>query len=110
MRGTVRIGQYDVDMLANGASPFIYKRIFKKDFFTAIGDAKNVDIDTVTEMAYVMHLQTEKTFKDILDTVTISDFYEWIAGFEALDFPMASSKIMGIYYDNQKGTATPKKK
>ena len=40
MRGTVRIGQHDVDMLANGASPFIYKRIFKKDFFTAIGDAK----------------------------------------------------------------------
>ncbi len=110
MRGTVRIGQHDVDMLANGASPFIYKRIFKKDFFTAIGDAKDVNIDAVTEMAYVMHLQTEKPFKDILDTVTISDFYEWVAGFEPFDFPMASSKIMGIYYDQTKTTVTQKKK
>jgi len=110
MRGTVKIGGTEVDMLANGASPFIYKRIFHKDFFNAMGAPDKVDIDTITEMGFVMHLQTEKTFKDILDTVTISDFYEWIAGFEALDFPMASSKIMGIYYDNQKGSATPKKK
>ena len=110
MRGTVRIGQYDVDMLANGASPFIYKRIFKKDFFTAIGDAKNVDIDTVTEMAYVMHLQTEKTFKEILDTVKIDDFYEWVTQFEALDLPMATNQIMALYYDQQKTTVRPKKK
>ena len=29
MRETIKIGNADVDMLSNGASPFIYKRIFK---------------------------------------------------------------------------------
>lgn len=110
MRGTVKIGGTEVDMLANGASPFIYKRIFKKDFFTAIGDAKNVDIDTITEMGFVMHMQTVKTFKEILDTVKIDDFYEWVTQFEALDLPMATSQIMALYYDQQKTTVRPKKK
>lgn len=110
MRGTVKIGGTEVDMLANGASPFIYKRIFHKDFFNAIGKPDAVDIDTITEMGFVMHMQTVKTFKEILDTVKIDDFYEWVTQFEALDLPMATSQIMALYYDQQKTTVRPKKK
>ena len=119
MRGTVKIGERDVDMLANGASPFIYKKIFHKDFLTTVGtnyvDAdgkKKTDMDTnaITEMAFVMHMQTEKTFKEILDAVTVEDFVVWISEFEPLDFAMAMTEIMGLYYQQQKTTVTPKKK
>ena len=119
MRGTVKIGERDVDMLANGASPFIYKKIFHKDFLTTVGtnyvDAdgkKKTDMDTnaITEMAFVMHMQTVKTFKEILDTVTVEDFVAWISEFEPLDFAMTMAEIMGLYYQQQKTTVSPKKK
>jgi hypothetical protein len=119
MRGTVKIGQRDVDMLANAASPFIYKKIFHKDFLMTVGtnyvDAngkQQTDVDTsaITEMAYVMHMQTVKTFKEILDTATVDDFGAWVSEFEALDFAMAMTEIMGLYYQQQKTTVSPKKK
>ena len=114
MRGTVKIGERDVDMLANAASPFIYKKIFHKDFLMSVssGSDKKADWDTnaITEMAFVMHMQTVKTFKEILDTVTVDDFGAWVSEFEALDFAMAMAEIMGLYYNQQKTTVTPKKK
>lgn len=119
MRGTVKIGETDVDMLANAASPFIYKKIFHKDFLTTVGtnyidaDGKqktDVDTNAITEMAFVMHMQTVKTFKEILDTVTVDDFAAWISEFEPLDFAMAMAEIMGLYYQQQKTTVSPKKK
>ena len=119
MRGTVKIGERDVDMLANAASPFIYKKIFHKDFLMTVGtnyvdaDGKqktDVDTNAITEMAFVMHMQTVKTFKEILDTVTVEDFVAWISEFEPLDFAMAMAEIMGLYYQQQKTTVSPKKK
>ncbi len=119
MRGTVKIGERDVDMLANAASPFIYKKIFHKDFLMTVGtnyvdaDGKqktDVDTNAITEMAFVMHMQTVKTFKEILDTVTVDDFGAWVSEFEALDFAMAMAEIMGLYYQQQKTTVSPKKK
>lgn len=119
MRGTVKIGETDVDMLANAASPFIYKRIFHKDFLTSIeqkytdenGKVKTeFDMSAITEMAFVMHMQTVKTFKEILDTVTLDDFGEWVSGFEALDFSMAMTDIMNLYYKQQTTTVTQKKR
>ena len=32
MRGVVKIGSVDVEMLANAASPILYRQVFKKDF------------------------------------------------------------------------------
>ena len=119
MRGTVKIGERDVDMLANAASPFIYKKIFHKDFLMTVGtnyvdaDGKqktDVDTNAITEMAFVMHMQTEKTFKEMLDAVTVEDFVAWISEFEPLDFAMAMTEIMGLYYQQQKTTVTQKKR
>lgn len=110
MRGSVKIGDQTIDMLANGASPFLYKRIFHKDFLSSVGDSDNVDTTVITEMAYVMHMQTQKTFKEILDTVTADDFIEWVTQFEALEFAMCSDQIFRIYHGQTKATSTPKKK
>ena len=80
MRGTVKIGETDVDMLANAASAFIYKRIFHKDFLTSIeqkytdenGKVKTeYDKSAITEMACAMHKQRGKEFKELVDTGTL---------------------------------------
>ncbi len=110
MRGQVIIGDKTVDMLANGASPFLYKRIFKRDFLVAAGDPNNINMDVITEMGFVMHMQTQKTFKDILDTVTVEDFYNWVSQFEALELPMSADQIFRLYHNQEAPTSTPKKK
>lgn len=109
MRGTIKIGDKDVEMLANGASPFLFKRIFHKDFLLATSDRKDADMDVIAEMGFIMHLQTQKEFKEILDTITQADFYEWICGFEALDLPMAAPNIFALYKGQEEITTTSKK-
>ena len=89
MRGTVKIGERDVDMLANGASPFIYKKIFHKDFLTTVG---------------TNYIGADGKKKTDMDTNAI-----WISEFEPLDFAMAMTEIMGLYYQQQKTTVTQKK-
>lgn len=109
MRGTIKIGDKDVEMLANGASPFLFKRIFHKDFLLATGSGEDIDVDVITEMGFVMYMQTQKEFKEILDTVTPSDFYEWVCGFEALDLPMAAPSIFALFKGQEATTTTSKK-
>ena len=74
MRGTVKIGQRDVDMLANAASPFIYKKIFHKDFLMTVGtnyvDAngkQQTDVDTsaITEMDNDTPINTDRPQEEI---------------------------------------------
>ena len=57
MRGIVKIGERDVDMLANGASPFIYKKIFHKDFLTTVGTNDTDGNDVIDELlpSLVLH-------------------------------------------------------
>lgn len=109
MRGTIKIGDKDVEMLANGASPFLFKRIFHKDFLLATSDRKDADMDVIAEMGFIMHMQTQKEFKEILDSVTQADFYEWVGEFEALDLPMAAPKIFALYKGQEEITTTSKK-
>lgn len=119
MRGTVKIGERDVDMLCNAATTFIYKRVFGNDFLMTVGtnyvgaDGKQkTDINTnaIKELGYVMHMQTQKTFKELLDTSTEEDCVMWLSEFEASDFDNALNDIMNLYNKQQKTTVTPKKK
>lgn len=78
MRGTVRIGERDVDMVANGATPFIYKRIFRRDFLTT---TQTDDMNVYTELAFVMSQQAVKPMSELLNNLTVDDFYAWVEGF-----------------------------
>ena len=118
-RGIIKIGERDVDMLCNAATTFIYKRVFGNDFLMIVGtnyvgaDGKQkTDINTnaIKELGYVMHMQTQKTFKELLDTSTEEDCVMWLSEFEASDFDNALNDIMNLYNKQQKTTVTPKKK
>lgn len=110
MRGQVTIGDKTVDMLANGATPFIYKRIFKRDFLTIASDAKNIDTNALAELGFVMYMQTVKPFKQILDETTIDEFYTWVSDFEPLDIPMAAGQIFALFHSQESMNVTAKKK
>ena len=109
MRGTVQIGDTQVEMLANAASPFLYRKIFKKDFLLEMDPSKDIDTNAITEMGFVMHMQTQKTFKEIIDTVTVEDFYGWLMQYEALDVPLASGDIFALFKGQEKTLSTQKK-
>lgn len=110
MRGTVNIGGMPVEMFANAASPFIYRRIFKKDFLLEMdkGDG-GTNTNAMSEMAFVMYLQAHRDFKDIVDTTTEDDFWEWITQFEAFDLPMAANEVLRLFQGQEKTLVNQKK-
>ena len=70
MRGTVQIGDKAIDMVANGATPFIYKRVFRRDF---LATTQTEDMNVYSELAFVMAMQAEKPMSELLNNLT-ADF------------------------------------
>lgn len=109
-RGIVKIGSKDVDMLANAASPVIYRRIFQKDFLLQMDPKGEIDTNALSEMGYVMSLQTQMTFKEIVDTISQDDYYTWLEQFEALDVMMACNAIFALFKGQEKTLVSQKKR
>lgn len=107
MRGTIKIGDRDVEMVANGATPFIFKRVFRKDF---LAETQKEDMDVYAELAFVMSQQAEKPMTELLNSLKIEDFYEWIEGFEAMDIVTVAPDIFEIYQGQAKSSSASKKK
>ena len=107
MRGTVHIGDKDVEMVANGATPFIYKRVFRRDFLAA---TQTDDMTVYTELAFIMSQQVEKPMSELLKNLTVDDFYAWVEGFEAMDIVNKAAEIFAIYQGQANPSSTSKKK
>lgn len=109
MKGTVKIGSKEVGMVANAASPYIYKQIFHEDFLAKIQE-KTPDADLFQKMGFVFAKQNE--IEKISDLVKLTEevYLEWLTGFEPLDILLATKEIADLYYRQRKGTAVPKSK
>lgn len=108
MRGVINIGGKDIEMVANGATPFLYKRVFRRDF---LATTQTDDMDVYTELGFIMAKQAEGApTTDLLNSLKIEDFYEWISGFEAMDVINHVADIFAIYQGQTKTTSTSKKK
>ena len=106
----VRIGEKDVEMLANAASPYRYKRIFREDFIKAAfeNNGKPAEsLDLFTKMGYVMAMQAAKADLDKLNEDT---FLEWLEGFDAKELQDAIGDIAGVYMPNTETESSPKRK
>lgn len=110
MKGTVKIGEREIPMLANGATNIYYRQLTHKDllsFFTknskqTVDDAENIDM--LMPLAFVMAMQAEgKT------SLSNDDYVEWLAQFEPLQVEMALDSVMNIYTANKATTSTAKK-
>lgn len=131
---TLKIGEKELNLVANAATAYRYKQVFNEDllvFFSGLyrgqprfyediteeekeekliawateQDSKNVDVST--KLAYIMSLQEQK---NDFTHVNMETFLEWLDQFETGDLVRKSGEIVAIFYGNQKTLSTPKKK
>lgn len=91
----IESGNIKLKLLANGATPYLYKNVFREDLFrglnanqekAASNDKEEMTdvgfnlIDIATKAAYVMNAQAENKR---LTTLSEDDFYKWLGNFEA---------------------------
>ena len=107
MKGIVKIGEKEVGMVANAASPYIYKQVFHEDFLTKL-QAKEPETDLFQKMAYIMAKQAELPNLSDLMKLTEQGFYEWLLQFESMDVLYSIEEIAKIYLAQKKETAVPK--
>lgn len=108
MYGKVHIGEKEIEMVANAASPYIYRQVFHEDFLKKIQE-KDVDPDLFVKMGYIMSKQAEAGAKmSDLMKLTIDGFYSWLFEFEAMDVLTASAEISNIYLGQTGELSTPK--
>lgn len=106
MLGTVKIGNKDVEMLGNAATPYRYQQIFHEDFLKRVTGKEEADpTDFFTKIGFVMAMQAAK--KD-MSKVNLEGFYKWLEGFEPADVFAAASDIADVYNGTAKGDVDPK--
>ena len=94
---SIKVGKHEIDFLANGATPYIYKDVFHEDLYNGMNvngektkskDQEEADraginlVDIGTKLAYVLNSQAEKRSVSKLGK---DDFYKWLEKFEATD-------------------------
>ncbi len=107
MYSTVKVGDREIEMAANAASPFIYKNIFHEDFLKKVQEPEP-DVEIFQKMGYVMASQAAiDKFSDLMK-LNIDTYIEWLAGFEPMDLVLASSAIMNAYMGQSFSDSVPK--
>lgn len=107
MKGTVNINGKEVELVANAASPYLYRQIFQEDFLRKIQE-KEPDTDIMQRMGYVMAMQATKSTAEVLK-LTQKDFIEWLCDFDPLDILTATEDITALYFKQTAKTSSPKK-
>ncbi|MBR3236967.1 MAG: hypothetical protein IKF99_15590 [Oscillospiraceae bacterium] len=108
MRGTVTIGNKEVEMAANAATPFIYKQTFHEDLLVQL-QAKDPSPDLFLKVGYIMAKQAELPTSELMK-MTDSGFIAWAAGFEFMDIVNATGDIAALYTHQTEKTSVPKEK
>ena len=107
MKKVITIGEKDVELVANAASPYVYKQIFREDFLRKMQE-KEPDLETIQRICFVMVKQAELSTSDLLK-LAIEDYLAWLEDFEPMDILNAGEDITTAYFGQTKGTSVPKK-
>lgn len=109
MKGTVKIGDKNVDMVANALTPVLYKRVFRKDFLLE-SQKKDIDMTIFQELAFVMASQAQIiSAKQLMTELSVESYYEWLEGFEAMEIMEAVNDIFALYHSQTKVSSRSKK-
>ena len=105
----IKIGDKNVSLLANGATPIRYRQLFHKDIITKMNDGTNADdaVEMASELAFIMSKSAEKAD---MNTLNLDEYYEWLEQFETFDIVTASEEIFSVYVGQETTTTTAKKK
>lgn len=109
MKGTVKIGNKNVDMVANALTPVLYKKIFRKDFLVE-SQKKDMDLTIFQELAFVMASQAQiVSAKQLMTELNVESYYSWLEEFEAMEIMEAVNDIFALYHSQTKVSSTSKK-
>lgn len=108
MRGTIEFGGKPVELVANGATPVLYKRVFRRDFLSSAN--KQDDMDVYAELAFIMAKQAEKPLTELINALKYEDYLEWIENFGAMDLVEKATDIFTLYQGQAMQTSVSKKK
>ena len=108
MRGTITFGDKPTALVANGATPVLYTRIFRRDFLNSANKADDMDI--YVELAFVMAKQAEKPLPELINSLKYEDYLEWVQDFEAMDIITKVTDIFALYQGQAVQTSVSKKK
>ena len=108
MRGTITFGDKPVELVANGATPVLYKRVFRHDFLSSAN--KQDDMDVYAELAFIMAKQAEKPLSELINALKYEDYLEWIENFGAMDLVEKATDIFTLYQGQAMQTSVSKKK
>lgn len=101
MFGIVKVGDTDVPMCANAATPIRYRQVFKKNLLPYfMGQASDEDAaEMIGELAYIMTRAAEKAD---MSRLNFDDYVVWLEGFGPLDFSRSetAAAIIDLYQGN----------
>lgn len=122
MLKTVQIGEKELNLLANAATPIRYKMVFGEDIMVAFNQINSEKRDTgevlniTSQLAFIMNCQAEYE-KKALSMVSKESYLEWLEDFGSMDFVNASEAIINTYLGTtgtssktKKGEGRPKEK
>lgn len=97
--GIVKIGNKEIPMASNAATPIRYRQVFHKNlnsfFLGKMPEEESSEM--VGELAYIM---AKSGAGADMNKLSLDDYMEWLTGFGALDFDAAVKDIIGLYQGN----------
>lgn len=111
---TIKIGEKEVLLRADGATPFLYKQAFGKDLLKIFSEAGNTEdaavaSETASELGFVM-AQQAKSPDPLKVDLSRGAFMQWLVEFEPLDLAVNSMEIINVYLGTYNTDSTAKKK
>lgn len=112
MQDIIKIGDKDIEMRADGATPFLFKQAFDKDLIKIFSNAQN-DISeaasVASELGFVM-AQQAKSPDPLKVDLSKGAFMAWVSQFEPLDLTYNSMEIINLYLGTYNTDSIAKKK
>ena len=113
-----------MNLLANGATPYIYKNVFKEDLLLGMNtnqlntESKDEElaskaglnlVDIGIKLAYIMNAQAEKKR---LSALSYDDFYKWLEQFEATTLydDELMAEVYSVLHSDMETTSEAKRK
>ena len=103
----ITIDGKEIEFAANAATPFRFKQVFGKDLFAILGNEQKAEtegVEAVTELAFIMAKQAEKTD---MNKLNYDEFIQWLEDFGPMAFVENAEEILNVYMASTTGTATP---
>ena len=111
MQGTVKVGNKDIEMAANGLTPIIFKKVTGQDIVAMIQDKDGVAkiMEHADKLGYIMATQA-KDSKALMMKFDEADYYQWLTQFDPMDLTVGAADIVNFYMGDLKTDSEPKKK